>query len=253
MRQPSHVRTNRDVMILKFGKERALVLSCDSAGGIGSKPHDSVRVTAEVVGKFTARVALMEVLSVGAVPICVVNTLSVEPHPTGSEIIKGIRKELRRARVSPTIPTLFGSEKNVETKQTGVGVTILAEAPLHNLRIGKCKQTDLVLAVGLPYVGSEVLKAQRRKLIADLTDLLRLLKLPYIHELIPVGSRGILREAETLAKDSDLRFRPLLRGGIDLRKSAGPATVLLCSLSPNNWSEFQQNIDKPLNVVGELR
>jgi hypothetical protein len=240
-------------MILKFGKETALVLGCDSAGGIGSKPHDSVRVSAEVVGKFTARVALMEVLSVGAAPICVVNTLSVEPHPTGSQIVKGIRKELRRASVSPTIPTLFGSEKNVEATQTGVGVTIVAEAPLHKLRIGKCKTNDLVLAVGLPCVGSEVIKAERRRLIVDTTDLLRLLKISYIHELIPVGSRGILREAETLAKDSDLRFRPLSPHGIDLRRSAGPATVLLCSLPSHKWPELQRNIDKPLNIVGELR
>jgi hypothetical protein len=240
-------------VILKFGKDKALVLGCDSAGGIGPKSHDRVRVSAEVVGKFTARVALMEVLSVGAAPICLVNTLSVEPSPTGSQITKGIRKELQRAGVSPAIPTLFSSEKNVEPMQTGVGVTIVAEAPLHKLKIGKCRQNDLVLSVGLPFVGSEVLKAERRQLIADVKDVLRLLKIPYIHELVPVGSRGILREAETLAKDSDLRFRPLSHDRIDLTKSAGPATVLLCSLPSLKRRELRENIDKPLNIVGELR
>jgi hypothetical protein len=240
-------------MILESGKETALVAACDSAGGIGRKSHDSVRASPEVVGKFTARVALMEVLSVGASPICVVSTLSVEPYPTGSQIANGIRKELRCARISPSIPTLFSSEKNVHTMQTGLGVTIVAEAPLQQLKIGKCMPNDLVVAVGLPFVGSDVLKAERRQLIADVKDTFGLLKIPYIHELIPVGSRGILREAETLAKDSSLRFRPLPDDRIDLRKSAGPATVLLCSLPSPKWRELQENIDKPLNIVGELR
>jgi hypothetical protein len=240
-------------MILKFGKETALVLACDSAGGIGPKSHDSIWASPEVVGKFTARVALMEVLSVGASPICVVNTLSVEPNPTGSQITKGIRKELRRARISNAIPTLFSSEKNVHTMQTGLGVTIVAEGSLHKLKIGKCMPNDSVLAVGLPFVGSDVVKAERRRLIADLKDEFRLLRTPYVHELIPVGSRGILREAETLAKDSGLRFRPLPDDKIGLRKSAGPATVLLCSIPSLKWRELQKSIDKPLNIVGELR
>jgi hypothetical protein len=250
---PSQVPTNRDVIIFKFGRETALVLACDSAGGIGPKRRDIVRASSEVVGKFTARVALMEVLSVGASPICVVNTLSVEPNPAGHQIAEGVRKELHRARISPAVPTLFSSEKNIRTVQTGLGVTIVAKAPLRKLKIGKCMQNDLVLAVGLPFVGSDVLKAERGQLIADVRDVFRLLKVPYVNELIPVGSRGILREAKTLAKDSGLRFRPLRDDRIDLRKSAGPATVLLCSLPSLKWRELQKSINKPLNIVGELQ
>jgi selenophosphate synthetase-related protein len=107
------IKTGRDVLLFRLGKERILVLSCDSAGGIGPKPLDRVKVDGYTVGRFTARVALMEALSTGADPFCLMNTLAVEPKPTGVEITKGIRSELRYAGLGSKIIMKESTEKNI--------------------------------------------------------------------------------------------------------------------------------------------
>ena len=65
-----------------------MVVGCDAAGGIGPKPLDKVKVSGYTLGRFTARVALMEVLAVGASPICLVNTLSVNLSQPASKLLK---------------------------------------------------------------------------------------------------------------------------------------------------------------------
>ena len=80
----------RDLSIIAIGEEKVLVIACDCAGGIGPKAGDAIKVSAEIIGRFTARVALMEVLAIGAEPISLVNTLSVEYNPTGKGIIEGM-------------------------------------------------------------------------------------------------------------------------------------------------------------------
>ena len=154
--QPSRVdaiRTARDVRLFGLDRGRILVVSCDSAGGIGPKRLDRVRVDGRTVGRFTARVALMEALSVGAAPVCIVNTLAVEPEPTGTQIIKGIRAEVRHARVDHRIVLTGSAEKNILVSQTGVGVTVVGMVARRSLRVGRSKPRDTVVAIGLPRVG----------------------------------------------------------------------------------------------------
>ena len=84
-------------------------------------------------------------------------------------------------------------------------------------------------------------------------DVNALLELHFVHEIIPVGSKGILKEAGIIAADSGLRFLPKKEATIDMSKSAGPATVVLCAIVPSRWPELQESIHKPLSFVGELR
>jgi hypothetical protein len=247
----AEIRTQRDILLLRFAKNRMLVVACDSAGGIGPKSLDRVRASGEVVGRFTARVALMEALSVGATPFCVVSTLSVEPYPA-TQIIKGIRSELRRAKLKGNVPIMRSTEKNILVRQTGVGVTVLATVSRGQLRIGKSRLGDLVVTIGLPHVGSEVIQGEKKCRIADLRDLLTLLEFTGVHEIIPVGSVGILREAKVIAEDSGLKFRSTSPDGINLGKSAGPATVLLCSVSPSNYEDLSSLTNKPVTTIGTL-
>lgn len=246
----SALKTKRDVQLFKLD-ERILVVACDSAGAIGSKPLDKVKVDPITVGRFTARVALMEVLATGAHPICLSCTLSVEPKPTGAEIAKGIRNELKRSGFSKA-SMIQSTEKNFLVRQTGVGVTVLGLARSRALMIGRCKRDDVLVAVGVPYVGREVVEGEKKRRIADAGDIMILLSLPFVHELIAVGSKGINHEAKTLASDSNLRFRPLRNSEVDLKKSGGPATVVLCALSHSDASKLSDFIDKPLNLVGVL-
>ena len=141
------IRTNRDLLILRIDRGRLLVVSCDAAGGIGSKPHDKVKASPRIVGRMTARVALMELLAVGADPISIAGTLAVEPEPTGNQVLRGIADEIRTAGLHG-LPIICSSEKNVKVSQTGVGVTAFGSLANSRLKIGRCRPGDELVAVG---------------------------------------------------------------------------------------------------------
>lgn len=248
----SVIKTGRDVRLFRLDRRRIMVVSCDSAGGIGPKPLDRVRVDGRTVGRFTARVALMEMLSVGANPICLANTLAVEPKPTGIQIIKGIWDELRCARLDSQIVMTQSTEKNIPVSQTGVGITVVGTATPRSLKIGRCRPGDAIVAIGLPHVGREVLLGEKDRTIADTRDVRNLLSLRSVHEIIPVGSQGILHEAHTIAEDSNLQFALGRRLELDVRKSAGPATVALCACHRPYIKQLSRFIEKPLNLIGTL-
>lgn len=229
-----------------------MVIGCNSAGGIGPKPLDRVKVDGYTLGRFTARVALMEVLSTGAKPICLVDTLSVEPDPLGLEIIKGVKDEAKEAGLDPTLAVTGSSEKNIPVEQTGIGVTVIGIAEKGLLRIGLSKPKDVVMAIGLPFVGNEVVFREKEGKIADISDLLKLLGLDFIHEIIPVGSEGIAREIGIVAKESSLEFGLVEQLKLGVKKSAGPATVILASLPEFKLTELKRAINKPINIVGHL-
>jgi len=247
------VRTSRDVLLLKIDRGRLLVVSCDSAGGIGSKPFDRVRADARLVGKMTARVALMELLATGANPIAITGTFSVEPEPTANLVLEGVREELRNARLRG-VEILCSSEKNVKVNQTGIGVTAIGLLSNSRVKVGRCREGDEVLAVGEPFVGQEVVAAEKKHMVADSLDVIRLRRNPLVHELIPVGSKGILHEARVMARDSKLSFEPLESRDFHLRKSAGPATVLLCAVRGQSFANVQKSeVSKPIRQIGTLR
>jgi hypothetical protein len=110
-----------------------------------------------------------------------------------------------------------------------------------------------VVAIGLPHVGNEVLLNEKKGRIADTRDVCKLVSLDVVHEIVPVGSQGILHEAQTLAKDSNLRL-VLNRGPkFDVTKSAGPATVVLCTCRNSHLEQLSRLIEKPLNLIGTLK
>ena len=246
------VKTNRDILVFRIASDEALVIGCDSAGGIGPKPLDKIRVDAFTLGKFTARAALMEVLAVGANPVCIVDTLGVEPEPTGNEILSGIRAEAAKAGLDPKRAVTGSTEKNIPVEQTGIGVTVIATCNLAQLKIGGAQPNDIVAAVGVPCVGEEVLPAEKADEIADTADMVKLRSANFIHELIPVGSMGIKREIQTLSEGANLKFNMLNQHAVDVVKSAGPATVILAALTENELTKLKQLTNKPVSIVAQL-
>jgi selenophosphate synthetase-related protein len=245
------IKTARDISVLEINDDSVIVVGCDSAGGIGPKPLDKVKVSGYILGKFTARVALMEVLAVGATPVCLTNTLGVEPDPTGFEILEGIKSEIRLASLDCSLAIIGSMEKTVSVEQTGMGITVVGLAPKNSLRIGLSKPDDLIVAVGHPCVKDEVLPAEERGEIADLTDLLKLMRCNFVHDVIPVGSQGIMHEVNVLSEDSGLRAE-LELPEVELRKSAGPATAILVPVPKNALSTLSELINKPLQVIGSF-
>lgn len=231
-----------------------MVIGCDSAGGIGPKPLDKLKVDGYTLGKFTARVPLMEVISAGATPVCVIDNLCVEPNPTGAEILNGIRDEAKNAGLDPKLAVTGSSEKNFAVEQTGLGVTVIGLTFKKSLRIGVSQPEDLVVALGNPCVGAEVVPAENKGLICNVTDVLKLLSLEIVHEVIPVGSEGIKHEVDVLAVGSRLKFTRNLSLKLNVfEKSAGPATVLLATLPASKLGLVERCFSKPINPVGTLQ
>ena len=239
-----------DVSILRIPTGHAIVVGSTSSGAVGPKPKDEVRVEGKVLGKFLGRVALMDVAATGAFPVLLSATLGVESEPTGNEILEGIRREASVIGLEPNQVVMANTEDNFSTVQTGVGLTVIGFVNEEELRLGKTRPGDLVVAVGRPKVGDEVIPAEARGEIADLRNVVWLGQKRFIHDIVSVGAFGIAYEARMLAFAVGRQLK-LKRSGMDVEKSAGPASVLLATLDAEKFEELAV-LQKPITVIGEI-
>lgn len=244
----------RDLSLLELPGDIVLVTSCDSIGAIGAKELDVVKVTGEFVGRAVTRVPLMEILAAGAQPVVVYNTLAVEMTPYGKEIINGITEELLRAGIDPNLVSNGSTEENVPTRQTGAGVVVLGLIPKKDLLLGTAKQGDKIVAFGLPKVGAEVAAGGPDDPdVAGPLLIRQLIQKGYVHELLPVGSKGILYECRELARTVQLDFKLDSGVTLDINKSAGPATCLLAAVPDKKLHMFKlEKWQVPWQVIGSL-
>ena len=241
-----------DVSILKVPTGHAIVVGSTSSGGVGPKTLDQVKVDGRVLGKFLARVALMDVAATGAFPLLLSVTLGVEKDPTGREILEGVKSESRVLGLEPNQVLMENTEDNFETVQTGAGVTVIGFANEGELRLGKTSPGDLIIAVGKPKVGDEVLAAEVKGEIADLRNVTSLAQKNFVHDIAPVGTFGIAYEARMMAYAVGRQLKLEEVKKIDLNKSAGPATVVLITMNPDKFDELKLLVRKPITVVGEI-
>ena len=244
--------TRGDVSIMKLPTGHAIVVGSSSSGGVGPKPMDNLKIGGSVVGKFLARVAIMDVAATGAFPISVSVTLGVEKEPTGNEIIEGIRKEIKELGLEPNQVMKENTEENFETIQTGAGITVVGLANEDELRLGKTVPGDLIVAIGRPKVGDEVIPAEARGESANLKNVTSLTRKAFVHDIVPVGSFGIIQEAQMLAYSIGRQLKIQELTELDLNKSAGPATVVLATIDKEKLDELSYFIRKPINVIGEI-
>ena len=252
--KPAQIAYTRrgDVSILKIPTGHAIVVSSTSSGGVGPKPMDKVKADGRLVGKFLARVALMDVAATGAFPLLLSATLGVEKEPSGREILEGIRREAAVLGLEVGQVLLENTEENFETVQTGVGLTVVGFSNEEQLRLGKTLPGDLLVAVGKPKVGDEVILAEAKGEVADLKNVVWLSQRKYVHDIVPVGSFGIAYEARMMAHAVGRQLKLVTESGLDLEKSAGPATVVLVTLDAEKFEEFNSIVGKPTAIVGEI-
>lgn len=252
--KPAQITYTRrgDVSILKVPTGHAIVAGSTSSGAVGPKIMDKVKVDGRVLGKFLARVALMDVIATGAFPLLLSVTLGVEKEPTGNEIIEGIRRETRSLGLDPNQVLMENTEDNFETVQTGAGLTVVGFANEDELRLGKTSPGDLIVAVGKPKVGDEVILAEAKGEIADLKNVTQLSQKKYVHDIAPVGTFGIADEARMMAYGVGRQLKLVEVQELDLNKSAGPATVVLATVDKERLEDLMSLISKPINVVGEI-
>jgi hypothetical protein len=252
--KPAQITYTRrgDVSILKVPTGHAIVISSTSSGAVGPKDMDKVKVTGAILGKFLGRVALMDLIATGAFPLTLSVTLGVEKEPTGNSIIEGIRREARSIGLDPNQVLMDKTEDNFETIQTGAGLTVVGFANEEELRLGKTCPGDLIVAIGKPKVGAEVIPAEVKGEIADLKNVTLLSQKKYVHDISPVGGFGIESEAKIMAYGVGRQLKIMEVEGLDLNKSAGPATVILVTIAKEKLEDLTDLIPKPVNVVGEI-
>jgi len=236
---------NRDVSFIKINDTLYLAVACDSCGGAGEKKEDAVKVPPYIVGRFTTRVTLMEILSVGANPKALTATICNEPSPTGDGILMGIMEELES--VSIDLPLIISTEKNMKTCQTGLGITVVGLVEEENLRINKTKANDKLYCIGVPKVGNEVSLDDTQ--IATSSLVKHLIEIPIVHDIIPVGSKGIKSESEMLVSSLGLQLSWNNNLPIDIKKTAGPATCVLVTCP----TKLEISMPQPICLLANIK
>jgi hypothetical protein len=248
-----NTRNVRDLVITELTDEIWLVTACDSDGGIGPKPLDTFSSTAYDLGRLGMRVPLMEILASGAEPFLTADLLMVEMEPTGKEIIRGIKDELADAEVSPNTAVTGSTEDNVRTVQTGMGVVIMGFVHKNDFNPGKSREGDIIAAMGIPKSAPEYKIVYNDPEIADPQTIRRLIETGLVHDILPVGSKGIQHEISELAATAGLVYKLNKKTDVSITKSGGPSTCCLVSLEEENLPVLREKIRKPISVLGKLR
>lgn len=241
----------RDLTLVDINDTQIMVIACDSAGAIGNKEKDIVKVEPEIVGRFTTQTALMEILAIGAKPITIVSTLSVEMNDTGKKIIKGIKQALEPLGLSDVELITGSTEENFPSCQTGMGITIVGIIDKENWEMPKTTVNTLAVVVGAPKMGNEVIEDKDKDTLS-LSHLLELKSNPNIYEILPVGSKGILYELKEMARTNDLSFYLDEKISLDLERSAGPATCAIVSIDEKEYNNLKNYFPISVEKIGRF-
>lgn len=219
------IKKVRDLIIISIDEEKAMIIACDSCGSIGNKEYDVLKVEPFITGKYGVRVGLLEVMAANAQVVTVIDNVCAEMEPTGRKIIRGIESELSNAGL--TNVALGGStEENFPAFSTGLGVTVIGIANKKDIKVNSIEKSSVIYSVGVPKVGSE-LDYYDDKDIFQYSTLKELLSKGGVYEIVPVGSKGILYEAQELARSNNRVFTLECDSNIDIHRSAGPATIAI--------------------------
>lgn len=247
------IKSVRDLLVTELTNDLWMIVSSDSDGGIGPKKFDTVFSPPYDLGRLGARVPLMEMIASGSTPLLVVDVLAVEMDPTGKEIIKGVIDEAVEAGLNNSTVVTGSTEDNVQTVQTGMGVVIIGLVEKKDFNPGKSVKSDIVVSIGKPKSAPEFKVLYNDPEIANTKTVRLLNQLPFIHDILPVGSKGIKHEFYEIGKSAGLNPYYFDVEEVDISKSAGPSTCCLVSLNKKYFKKLKSNIDKPITLIGELR
>jgi hypothetical protein len=244
------IKRFRDIKMLNLGGKDILTIACDSCCGIGNKEHDVIKVDPYVAGYYTAVVSLAETIAIGAKPITVINTFSVEMNDTGKRILQGINDAMDKIGLDKESVVTGSTEENIPVTVTGIGLTVIGKVNTDNWSLPKAKKGNIAVVIGIPKVGNEVVGDKGE--IMTLEILKKIKGLDFINDVLPVGSKGIAYEAGEMARTSNLEFEVYEDVSINLNKSGGPATCAVVAMDSQYIEQLGQAIDIPINVMGEF-
>ncbi|BBW95780.1 ATPase [Geobacillus icigianus] len=224
----------RDVLFLPLADGVELAVAADGSAAVGDKPGDVVSAPADVVAYFAARVALLELLSVGAEARAVVLQNFIADD-RWEALCRGVERAGRELALS--LPITGSTESNFPTVQSALGVTALGTVGSQRKRIGMTPETARFAVIGRPLVGAAVLA--QPEWVLPLSLFAELLVSPHVYELVPIGSKGIFYEWTGLLAANRLRFRSC-SCPLSLFSSGGPATAVLISYDPVGEPKLKQ-------------
>lgn len=245
-------RQVRDLTKIGLGNQHSLIIAVDSDGGIGSMPLDVIPCSNYQLGRFAMRVPLMEMLACGAAPLAAFDMLTLPMDDRGREIIRGVRDELSAAGLGENFPLSGSTEDNVPTQMTGVGTTVIGLVHDPEFRPGSSESNDHVLCIGKPKSGPRDTVHLDDPEIISQPELRKLTSLDGVHDILPVGSHGVMYELQQMADAAGLIYTLEDPLRIDMHKSAGPATCILVSCAESIVTKIQKKIQAPVFVVGKL-
>lgn len=242
------MRKVRDLSLIPLLGGIQLVVACDSNASIGEKPADFKPFPYEEAAVSALKVPLMEVLAAGATPAVIVNNLCMEMEPTGKKIIAIMRAELERCGLWGKVQFTGSTEDNMNTTQTGMGVTAVGIATGATLRLGRTASGHAIVCVGIPQSGIRVPYSEKDATVAKIDTVQTLAGLNFVQEILPIGSKGAAYEAGELCKGKG--FAPFSNPGVDLETSAGSSTAVLVSLHEEDIDALKARLNLPCNLIG---
>jgi selenophosphate synthetase-related protein len=247
------LRRVRDLHLFPLIGGLHLVIACDSNASIGEKPNDALPKSYAEVGISALKVAMMEVLATGAAPLLVINALCMEMDPSGRKIIEAMSGELIRCGYNAEMMLTGSTEDNVLTLQSGIGVTVIGLVAEEKLRLGQTFAGDVVLCAGNPKGGVTIPYTEFDADIASISTVQALNELEEVHEILPVGSKGVLYEAHELARTAGCEFRLEEKPpSINLHDSAGTSTGVLVSTTREDIDRVRNAVKVPVFVIGTV-
>lgn len=227
------MRRVRDLMVVDD-----LVIACDSCGGIGPKPADTVAIDPVTTAHFAVRVGLVEMLCSGAKPFVLIDALCVEMEPTGAAMLNEVIAQAQAAGIDAE--SVSGStEENVPTQATGIGTMVLGRLDAdHKLRSGSSQPGDMVICCGLP------ISAPRDHVYIghpgqiSIPQITALAGSGLVHDMLPVGSRGLDWEVPQLAASAGLAYEWAEPAPIDRHDSGGPASCIIVSAPADHLTQI---------------
>lgn len=225
----------RDIITIPLNNQESLIMASDNSGGVGMKAGDHVQVSYETVAYYSFRVAAMECIAAGGVPISVILHNFCGDY-TWSELVKGIQKGLEELGLED-VPITGSTESNFQLQQSAIGLVVLGKRSLLKEE-ERIFSSELKFAViGSPLVGNEVLDQADR--VVPLSVFWKVTKLEKLM-VWPVGSKGILYEMNQMLPNK--RFtKEMIRTNLDVVKSSGPATCFIIA--------FEQELEEDLKNI----
>ena len=226
----------RDAVIIDLDNKHELVITTDGCTGVGNLKEDLFPLEIKEVAWTACKVALMELISLGARPVGYAfnHIAALEDH---KETEAGVEKCLRDFGFI-NIPHISSSEKNFKVHQTTITIALTG---IREKRKKPVCSNGVYILIGEPLVGLEVLENPDKMILPE--EFIKLIEVEGVYEVIPVGSHGVEWEL------SQFGVRPKAVG-IDLKKSAGPSSCVIAEVCPASVDSLIGMFGNKLRILG---